>query len=116
MVEQEASEEEGEQHNQHTEKVRHSLVAHADSDEQADHSGCQVEQDEEEHELEELGRCGDEAGHRVHDAAHDSGRQDPQGNDVENDFRQVVSERVVVPFRALTDEQEAFGGECCEGG
>ena len=34
IVEQEASEEEGEEHDEHTEKVRHSLVAHADSDEE----------------------------------------------------------------------------------
>jgi hypothetical protein len=104
VVEQKAAEEEGEQHDEHTQQIRDSLVADADADEKTNHGGCQVEQDEEEHELEELGRRRDQARHGVHDAAHDSRRQNPQGNNIEDDFRQVVGERIVVPFRALADE------------
>lgn len=90
VIEQEAAEEEGEEHDEHAEQICHSLVPHADSDEQADHGGRQVEQHEEEHELEELGGGRHEARHGVHDAAHDGRRKNAQGYDVEDDFGQVV--------------------------
>ena len=40
MVEQEAAEEQGEEHDEHAEQVGYALVADDDSEEQADHCCC----------------------------------------------------------------------------
>ena len=90
VVEQEAAKEQGKEHDKHAEQIRHTLVAHDNPDEQADHRSRQIEQHEEEHKLAKLRSSRHQAGHRVHDAAHNRGRQDAQGNNIEDDFGQVV--------------------------
>ena len=105
VVEQEAAKEQGEEHDEHAEQVGHALVADDDSQEEADHRGCQVEENEEEHELAEFGSGRHKACHRIHDAAHDGRREDAQGNDVENNLGQVVRKRCVISLGTLANEE-----------
>ena len=119
MVEQEAAEEQGEEHDEHAEQIGDALVADDDTEEQADHRRCQVEEHEEQHELAELGSGRHQTCHRVYDAAHDGRWDDSQGNDVEDDLGQVVGERGVVSLCPLTDEEQALrreGGERSQSG
>lgn len=111
VVEQEAAKEQGEEHDEHAEQVGHALVADDDSEEQADHRRCQVEEHEEEHEFAELGSGGYQTSHGVHDAAHDGRREDAQGNDVEDNFGQIVRKRGVVSLCALADEEQTLRRE-----
>jgi len=71
MIQQEPSKQQRKQHNQHPQQIRHALVPDADTDEEADHRGREIEEYQKQHEFEELRRRGHEARHGVHHTTHD---------------------------------------------
>lgn len=94
-----------EEHKKAADEVGDSRVADHDTEEEDDARGGQVEHDEDEDEAPEGFDGGNEADWCVDDGAKDEGRDDSEGDDVEQDLGGKVGGGAVVTVGALSSEE-----------
>ena len=111
VVEKQTGEQQTEQHHQASDQIGHSDIAEHDADKQADVGGREVKQDQHQDEPEELAPGRNQAGHRVHDHAHDDGREQSQGHDIKHHLGGKVGDGMVVSVGPLANEQQSLGRE-----
>lgn len=104
VIQKQTGEKQAEEHHQTANQIGHTTVADDDTNKQTDISGRQVEQDQNQHEMQELRPGSDQSRHRINDHAHDNGRDKSQRDNVKHNLGGKVGHWVIVPIGTFPDK------------